>query len=147
MGFNSGFKGLTLLNKLLLETAFLKVFYERREILCCVLSFFLSFFPVIPRRLNFVCQRCFGTFCLFRNIGTENSEEVESPKRKNTTFITRRKFEITNKSYGDCTSLNYTKLIFLPVKYVSSDTVHLTYILIKTTSGRIPKNACSLKGL
>ena len=31
---------------------------------------------------------------MFRNVGTENSEAGESPKRKNTTFRTQRNFEI-----------------------------------------------------
>jgi cbb3-type cytochrome oxidase subunit 3 len=31
---------------------------------------------------------------VFRNVGTQNSEAGESPKSKNTTFRTRRKFEI-----------------------------------------------------
>jgi hypothetical protein len=67
---------------------------------------FYSFFCVIPWRLNFICRR-FGTLCLFhfyrsfkqettckdrtdrefRNFGTENSDAVESPKRKNRTAL------------------------------------------------------------
>jgi len=64
-----------------------------------------AFFRVIPRRLNFLCQR-FGTLCLFhlhrrvgssplpanedgtdrvfRNIGIENSDAGELPRRKHT---------------------------------------------------------------
>ena len=80
---------------------------------------------VIPRRLNFICRR-FGTLCsifkggvsrknfptytayddgtvrVFRNVGIWNSDGGESPKSKNTTFGTRRKFEIKN---NPCTSL------------------------------------------
>jgi hypothetical protein len=33
---------------------------------------------------------------VFRNVGIYNSDAAESPKRKNTTFRTRRKFEIKN---------------------------------------------------
>ena len=50
------------------------------------------FFWVIPRRLNFICRR-FGILCLFplhRQVG------VELPRRKHTTYRTRRKFEIKN---------------------------------------------------
>jgi hypothetical protein len=71
------------------------------------------FFWVIPRPLNFMCRR-FGTLCLFylhrsreqdlwtwntvfRNVGTYNSDTGSSPKRKNTTFRTRQKFEIKNE--------------------------------------------------
>jgi hypothetical protein len=46
-----------------------------------------SSFWVIPRRLYFMCRR-FGTLCwnsVFRNVGTENPDAKESPKRKNTT--------------------------------------------------------------
>jgi hypothetical protein len=35
-----------------------------------------------------------GTDRVFRNIGIYNSDTGESPKRKNTTFRTQRKFEI-----------------------------------------------------
>jgi len=35
-----------------------------------------------------------GTDRVFRNVGIWNSDAGESPKRKNTTFRTRRKFEI-----------------------------------------------------
>jgi len=71
-----------------------------------------AFFWVIPRRLTFICRR-FGTLCssfigryvhlpayedgtdrVFRNVGTHISHAGESPKRKHTTFSTRRKFEI-----------------------------------------------------
>jgi hypothetical protein len=82
-----------------------------------------SFFLVIPRRLNYICRR-FGTFCsiftggvssknnrdeiiipsrtayedgtnrVFRNVGIYNSDAGELPRRKHTTFRTRRKFEI-----------------------------------------------------
>jgi len=40
------------------------------------------FLWVITQSLNFMCRR----------FGTLNSEEGESPKGKNTTFTTRRKF-------------------------------------------------------
>jgi hypothetical protein len=66
------------------------------------------FFGVIPRRLNFVCRR-FGTLCLFhlrrhlpayedgtdrvfRNVGIQNSDARELPRRKHTTYRTWRKF-------------------------------------------------------
>jgi len=52
---------------------------------------YYAFFWVIPRRLNFICQR-FGTLCLFhlhRRVGTYlpayedgNSDAVELPRRK-----------------------------------------------------------------
>ena len=59
-----------------------------------------AFFWVIPRRLNFICRR-FGTLCLFhlhrqvgtclwrwnrvfRNVGIENSDGGELPRRKHT---------------------------------------------------------------
>jgi hypothetical protein len=83
------------------------------------LNLLYTFFWVIHRRLKFTCQR-FGTLCLFhlhrrvgmkyllayedgidrvfRNVGIYTSDEGESPRRKHTTFRTRRKFEI-NKSY------------------------------------------------
>jgi hypothetical protein len=79
------------------------------------------FFWVIPRRLKFIC-RSIGTLCLFRlhrqvgmkyhpsylpahedgtdrvfrNDGIWNSDAGELPRRKHTTFKTRRKFEIKN---------------------------------------------------
>jgi hypothetical protein len=34
---------------------------------------------------------------VFRNVGTYNSDAAESPNKKNTTFRTRRKFEIKNE--------------------------------------------------
>jgi hypothetical protein len=68
----------------------------------CVLFFF---FWVIPRRLNFMCRR-FGLI-LFQAYGdgtecsatlAQNSDAGESLKRKNTTFRTRRKFQINKNS-------------------------------------------------
>ena len=71
------------------------------------------YFWVILPRLNFICRR-FGTLCsifiggvstppmmmeqtrVFRNFGIQNSDAGESPKSTNTTFRTRRKFEIKN---------------------------------------------------
>jgi len=38
-----------------------------------------------------------GTNIVFRNVGTLNSDDGESHKSKNTTFRTRRKFEIKDK--------------------------------------------------
>jgi len=35
-----------------------------------------------------------GTHTVFQNVGTQNSDARESPKRKNTTFRTWQKFEI-----------------------------------------------------
>jgi hypothetical protein len=68
-----------------------------------------AFLWVIPRRLNFICQR-FGTLCpnfigayedgtdiVFRNVGIQNSDAGELPRRKHTTFRTLRKFEIKNE--------------------------------------------------
>ena len=58
-----------------------------------------AFFWVIPRGLNFICRR-FGTLCppmkmeVFRNVGIQSSDPGELPRRKHTTFRTRRKFEI-----------------------------------------------------
>jgi len=37
-----------------------------------------------------------GTDRMFRNVGVSNSDAGESPRRKHTTFKTRRKFEIKN---------------------------------------------------
>jgi len=37
-----------------------------------------------------------GTYRVFRNVGTWNSEAGELPRRKHTTYRTRRKFEIKN---------------------------------------------------
>ena len=80
------------------------------------------FFWVFPRRLIVVCRR-FGTLCLFhlhrldmnyevlhtsypayedgtdrvfRNVGIQQSDAGEIPKRIHTRFKTRRKFEIKN---------------------------------------------------
>jgi hypothetical protein len=39
-----------------------------------------------------------GTDRVSRNVGTHNSDARESPKSKNTTFITRRKSRIKNKT-------------------------------------------------
>ena len=76
-----------------------------------------SFFGVILRRLNFICQH-FGTLCLFHlhgRVGMKNDwgwecwviyrgkgltrkyNVGELPRRKHTTFRTRRKFEMKNK--------------------------------------------------
>jgi len=38
----------------------------------------------------------YGTQNVFRKVGIKNSDAGESPKRKNTTFGTRRNFEIKN---------------------------------------------------
>ena len=46
-----------------------------------------------------------GTDRVFRNVGMYNSYVGESPKRKNTTFRTRRKFEIMNSFHIFCESL------------------------------------------
>jgi len=67
------------------------------------------FFWVIRRHLNFICRR-FGTLCLFhlhrlvgvhlpayedgtdrvfRNVGIQNSDAGELPRRKHTTYRTR----------------------------------------------------------
>jgi hypothetical protein len=67
-----------------------------------------AFFWVILRRLNFIYRR-FGTLCsifispyedgtdrMFRNVGIQNSDAGELPRRKHTTFKTGRKFEIKN---------------------------------------------------
>jgi hypothetical protein len=69
---------------------------------CLVLNVVFFFFWVIPRPLNFMCQH-FGALYLFhlyrqckltppmkveqefQNVGTWNSDEGESPKKKNTT--------------------------------------------------------------
>ena len=84
------------------------------------------FFWVFPRRLIVVCRR-FGTLCqfhlhrldmkcevilrtsypayedgtdgVFRNVGIEQSDAGEIPKRIHTRFKTRRKFEIKNLYY------------------------------------------------
>jgi hypothetical protein len=67
-----------------------------------------SLFWVIPRHLYFMCRLSGripahttyedGTDSVFQNVGTKNTEAGESPKIKNTTFRTRRKFEIENNS-------------------------------------------------
>ena len=66
-----------------------------------------ALFWVIPRRLNFICRR-FGTLCpIFidryegstyedgtdRNVDIQNADAGLLPRRKQTTFRTRRKFE------------------------------------------------------
>ena len=85
-----------------------------------------AFFRVIPRNLNFICQS-FGTLRLFllhrrvgmknffiltrlwrwnrvfRNVGIQNSDAEELPRRKRTAFRTRRKFEIKKIS---CPAVN-----------------------------------------
>jgi hypothetical protein len=87
---------------------------------------FSAFYWVIPRHLNFICQS-FGTLCLFhlhrrvsmknffiltrlwrwnrvfRNVGIQNSDAGELPRRKHTAFRTRRKFEIKKIS---CPAVN-----------------------------------------
>jgi hypothetical protein len=78
------------------------------------------FFCIIPRRLNFICRR-FGALCLFllhtqvgicllayedrtyrvfRNVGIQNSDARELPRRKYTSYKTRRKFEIKSSIYN-----------------------------------------------
>ena len=64
------------------------------------ISIVVCFFGgVIPRRLIYICRR-FGTLYhtdrVFWNVGIYKSEAGESPKRKQTTFWTRRKLEIKN---------------------------------------------------
>jgi len=66
-----------------------------------------------PPVSEFVCQRfrtlCFicrdlpayedGTDRVFWNVGLQNSDAGELPRRKHTTFRTRRKFEIKKNTY------------------------------------------------
>ena len=81
---------------------------SKTKILRCVSSLSFVFFWVIPRRLIYICRR-FGTLSVpsskapafedgtdrvFRNVGIYKSDAGESPKRKQTTFWTRRKLEI-----------------------------------------------------
>jgi len=81
---------------------------------------------VIPRRLNFMCQRG-RTHCLFslhtrckmeqtvsRNVEAYNSDARESPRRKSTTFRTQRKFEIEKNN------LLFEKGIFISLLIVFS---------------------------
>jgi hypothetical protein len=81
-------------------------FLKHKRPTICYMS--CSFFWTIPRCPNFMCQR-FGTICLFhltpstktelivfQNVSTWKSDARESPKRKNITFRTWRKFKIKN---------------------------------------------------
>ena len=77
-------------------------------------SLVVLFLWVIPWRFNFIC-RCFrtlylfllpaytvyenGTDRVFGNVSKYNSDTGESPKRKNTTFSTWRKFEVKKHSF------------------------------------------------
>jgi hypothetical protein len=54
-----------------------------------------TFLWVIIRCLNFVGQ-CFRKHSVFRNVGLQNSDAGELPRRKRTTFRTQQKFEIKN---------------------------------------------------
>ena len=83
----------------------------RRNILRirCASSWFLlhAFFWIIPRRLNVVCRR-FGTLCSIF-IGRWLCEDAgELPRRKHTTFRTRRKFEIKKLVFLDTVILRFT---------------------------------------
>ena len=94
--------------------------YNNNTFCLCTFLMLYTFFWVIPPRLNFIRRR-FGTLCLlhlhrqvdmknssylptyedgadrmFRNVGIYNSDARELPRRKHTTFRTRRKFEIKN---------------------------------------------------
>jgi len=69
-----------------------------------------AFFWVIPRRLNFICRR-FGTLFYLHTYPPMKMEQSvpkrrhisdagELPRRKHTTFRTRRKFEIKNSGFS-----------------------------------------------
>jgi len=60
------------------------------------MEYLYSFFWVIPQRLCHLHRstQTYDDGTMFRNVGIQNSDAGESPKRKNTTFTTRRKFEI-----------------------------------------------------
>jgi hypothetical protein len=45
-----------------------------------------------------------GTDRVFRNVGIQTSDAGELPRRKHTTFRTRRKFEIKNLPYATASS-------------------------------------------
>jgi hypothetical protein len=72
-------------------------FVEEREKIYDVVLFFLSgdslasdfYVPTYTTYEN-------GANRVFRNVGTKTSDARESPKRQNTTFRTRRNFEIKN---------------------------------------------------
>jgi len=108
-------------------------------------SVLYAFFWVIPRRLNFICRR-FGTLCLFhlhrqvgvknennsshlpayedgtnrvfRNVGIWNSDAGELPRRKHTTFRTRRKFEIKNNSSLFAVTLHFEQHSFITTRKI-----------------------------
>ena len=61
------------------------------------ISSLFVFFWVIPLRLVYICRR-FGTDRVFRNVGIYKSDAGKSPKRKQTTFWTRRKLEIKKQN-------------------------------------------------
>jgi hypothetical protein len=99
-----------------------------RYLIICGKTYFIqlySFFWVVSRRLNFICRH-FGALCsilirvnlhrhwrwnsVFRNSGISNLDGGESPKRKNTTFRTGRKFETKNIWYRFICWIYYVSL-------------------------------------
>jgi hypothetical protein len=69
-----------------------------------------------------------GTDRVFRNVGIQNSDAGELPRRKHTPFTTRRKFEIKDK----CVS-------FLSIRYVQLN----HFNPLKSICPRIPQDAVS----
>jgi hypothetical protein len=74
---------------------------------CCTHNLIVLFLWAIPQHLNFICRHYItlhlfllpaytvyedGTDRVFRNVGKYNSDAGKSPKRKNITFRTWRKF-------------------------------------------------------
>ena len=109
MGFNSGFKGLSLFVKvnqslqnvvfLLLSDSTASAFSTPtfRNTVCSIFVGGVSSCSIFKggiSRKNLPTYTAYvdGSDRVFRNVGIRNSDAGESPKSKNTTFRTRRKF-------------------------------------------------------